>query len=279
MPSPGKSLVGFMDQAQALEHLKTACVPPANATDASLLSEWQTAKGKLGQPIANAGNPNIQPIPPGHALYVGALFQLPWVTTAFQGQGVTAANVQYVEIDPLLAFQFIVDTTRSDHHCGALATPPTTDELFNTCLPTAQPTENINWQVQDRSAVIKSRSLNLRMLQWGMFNNTAAGIIFGAALPLVQVSRFQGRCYLSNGFHRAHGLRLGGATHMPCIVRDVATAGAAGIQAGTFSETLLISADPPTLGHFTQNRALDVQIRATSRILHVSWADYVFPEE
>jgi hypothetical protein len=54
----------------------------------------------------------------------------------------------------------------------------------------------------------------------------------------------------------------------------------AGINDGhTFSEALLMSANPPTLRHFTRRLAIDVDIRATSRILHISWADYVFPEE
>lgn len=281
MPTAGLSLVGFMDEPQAIHHLKSACVPVVNSSDATLRADWVTAQGKIGPQIQNAGLPDIRPIPASHTAYATTLFTLPWLVQAFQGQNVTATNVQLVEIDPLLAYQFTVDLTRSDHHCGQLSNPPSDAELFATCLPTAQPNENFNYQRLGQSAIIKSRSLNLRVLTEGIINNTAAGIIFGAALPFVQVTRFNARCYLHNGFHRALGLRRRGATHLPCILRDVTDAESAGIRkdGGTFSEAVMTSANPPTVAHFSQGRALDVQIRAASRILHVSWADYIWAEE
>jgi hypothetical protein len=281
MPSQGLSLVGFLDEPQALLHFNLACVPPPGINDAQLRIEWLLAKNKLGAAFAHAGQPNVTPIPLSHASYAAAVFQLPWVIAAFQGQSVTDANVKLVEIDPLLAYQFTVDLTRSDHHCGNLSAPPTVNELFSICLPMAQASENYNFQVLGQSALIKSRSLNLRVSSAGITNNMAAGILFGAALPLVQVTRLSGRSYLHNGFHRAVGLRRRGATHIPCILRDVPDAGSAGIRndGSTFSDALLTSADPPTLGHFTQGRGYSVQLRAMSRIIHVSWADYVWPEE
>jgi hypothetical protein len=187
-----------------------------------------------------------------------------------------------VEIEPLLAFQIAVDNDRSGNHCGTLATPPTLDQVFAVCLPTAPPIENFNYQRLGQSAIIKSiQGLNLRVLEQGIIQNLFAGLVFGPALPFTSVSRLNGQMYLSNGYHRAFGLRRAGATHMPCLVRDVPDAQAAGINAagGTFSEQLLTSANPPTVGHFARGRAQDVQLRRLSRILHVSWADYVWAEE
>jgi hypothetical protein len=279
MPTAGLSLVGFMDEPHAIHHLKNSCVPPANAADADLLAHWNIAKGKLGLGVANAGQPTIQPIPPQYADYVNALFTLPWVTQALTG--LTPTSVQLVEIEPLLAYQFTVDGDRSDQHCASLTHPPSMEQMLATCLPTAQPQEDFRFQLTGQSAIIKSRSLNLRMTQAGIIQNMAAGFLFGPALPLVQVTRFNGRCYLHNGFHRAVGLGKRGATHMPCILRDVPSAEAAGIRGtpATFGEPLLTSANPPTLSHFIRGRALDVQIRAVSRILHVSWADHIWAEE
>lgn len=280
MPTPGLSLVGFMDEPQALEHLKKACVPPAGSTDDTLRAEWAAARAKLGAPIANPGNPNLQPVPASYTTYVATLLTLPWVASAIAA-GTAAANVQMVEIEPLLAYQFSIDNTRSNHHCSNLATPPALDELFATCLPTAQPIEMFTWFRDSRSVLIKAKSLNFRVQREGIMDNIAGGILFGPSLPLTQVVRLNGRCYLHNGFHRAVGLAQRGATHMPCVFRDVPDAEAAGIRAdnNTFSEALLMSANPPTLGHFCQGRAYDVQIRATSRVMHVSWADYVVADE
>src|SRR5258708_6142220 len=75
VPTPGISMVGFMtDQQQAINHLRTACVPPVD-TDAALIAEWQAAQAQLGAPIPNAGNPNIQPFPAAHQAHVQTLVQ------------------------------------------------------------------------------------------------------------------------------------------------------------------------------------------------------------
>jgi hypothetical protein len=280
MSSPGLSLVGFMGQSEALPHLRETCVPVPNSTDADLEKLWRDAVAKIGPAVANAGQPDIRNPPSSHDAYCDALVQLPWVQETF-GPQVTRHSIKLVEIDPLLSFQFTVDTIRCDHHCGHLSGVPNTDQLFATCLPTTQPSESFTYQVQGQSAMIKSRSLNLRVKVQRIINGQVAGVLFGAALPLVQVVRLNGRCYLHNGFHRAVGMRNSGATHVPCIFRDVPDAVSAGIVGGmaTFSEALLTSTNPPTVGHFTQKRALDVQLRTLSRILHVSWSDYVWPEE
>jgi hypothetical protein len=39
------------------------------------------------------------------------------------------------------------------------------------------------------------------------------------------------------------------------------------------------SADPPAVGHYTEGRALPVQLRATQRVLHISWANYAVVNE
>src|SRR5262245_22588816 len=106
MSTQGLSLVGFMDQAQAIAHLKKACVP-ANADDAALIAEWNAAKAMLGAPVANAGNPDIQPLPPAETAQVMAS---PWAIELFAAGGPWAgASLQQVEIKPLLAYQFTVD--------------------------------------------------------------------------------------------------------------------------------------------------------------------------
>jgi len=267
-----------MDQAEAVTHLKTACIP-ANPADAALIAEWQTARANLGAPVANAGAPDIQQIPAAHANHVQQLSQLPWVAQALQTTCI-GADFRLVEIDPLLAFQFTVNTARANHHCGSLSNPPTMQELLDCCLPLTPPQENYDWQRQPQSIIIKSKSLNLITRGQGLFND-AAGIIFGSTLPLVHVVRFNNACYLHNGFHRAFGARIAGATHVPCMFRDVATAEAVGIRtgAGTFSTALLTSANPPTVGHFSQGRAHNVTLRELTRIIHVSWSEYTLYNE
>lgn len=281
MPTAGLSLAGFMPKDQAINYLRGAAIWPAD-DDIALDAQWQAANAALGPLIPNAGNPDIQPIPASHTAYIADLTARDWYQRQ-AGNWFAGATFAMVEIDPLLAFQFSVDVDRSNHHCIALTTPPTPDELFELCLPRTLPVEQWDWAPSPGGLIIRSRSLNLRSLAQGMFpgqDGTLAGIFFGSSAPLVQVVRFNGRCFLFNGFHRTFGARAAGATHVPCVFRDVGTADAAGIAPpNTFDQTLLESADPPAVGHYTQGRALSLQLRATTRVLHISWAEYGLPNE
>jgi hypothetical protein len=282
MATHGLSLVGFMEEPAATLHLRTACIPP-DPTDQALRTAWLASQAKLGTPIVNAGLPEILPIAPAQTPHVVTLMQTPWVAQALQSH-LVGSTFQLVEIAPLLAFQFTVDIERSEHHCRTFSRAPTPDELMTTCLPTAITPEPLQVQGLPQSVLIKARCLNVHMLAQGWFQQLTpnmAGIAVGVSLPLVHVVRLKGKCYLHNGFHRAIGAMDAGATHIPCIFRDVADELAAGIKADgtTFGSALLNSANPPTVGHFRRERALEVRLRAHSRIMHVSWAEYVTYDE
>lgn len=280
MPTPGLSLVGFMDQPGGIEHFRQRCVV-ADESDAALVAEWQSAQQRLGSPMANPGKPNIQQLSAAGTAHVANLVQQPWVQAAFQSQpALLGASFQLVEIDPLLAFQVTVDTARSNYHNGGSVAAPTADELLNMCLPLAQAVEQLKIHQSPGSMMVTSRNLNFRTMQAGFLNGAFLGMHVALSLPFVHVVRLNGRCYLHNGFHRAIGLRARGVTHFPCIVRDVQTALDVGIAPpGTFDLSLLDSANPPTVGHFTQNRAYSVQLKAFSRTLHISWAEYATTHE
>ncbi len=283
MATQGLSLVGFMtDQAAAISHLRYTCVPnPVSKTDAQLAQDWATATATLGSPTNNAGTPSLTPIDHSHP-NISRLMALPWAPY-FQTLLAQGASFQMAEIDPLLAYQFTVDTERSNGHCEHCAQPPTEQELFDCCLPTVMSKDEIHASQQGQTLIVKSRSLNLITVAEGPIPNTAntIGIQFNWTLPFVHVVRFNGRCYLHNGYHRAYGMRMAGATHMPCIFRDVATALEAGIRSdgATFTQAMLEGANPPTLAHFSAGRALSVMLKRTTRILQVSWSQHTMYDE
>lgn len=282
MPSSGLSLVGFMDEAAGMNHLRTACLPPDPADDA-VRATWKSAQANCSATVQNAGLPEILDIPATHLPYIVALAQTPMVAQAMQtySQG---ASFKLIEIDPLLAYQHTVDLDYSTVHCKGLSKPPTIDELLPVCLPLAVQLPSANITPGGQSLLVKTRALNLTTLAGGVFQEpnkpTIAGIMIGPTLPLVHVVRLNGRCYLHNGFHRAVGAKLAGATHVPCLFRDVPTEESAGIRqdGSTFSAASLNSANPPTVGHFSLC-AEKVQLRARSRILHLSWAEYIAYDE
>jgi hypothetical protein len=293
MPTSGLSLVGFMDQLpQAIHHLRTACVPD-DMSEAHNVAEWNRARAALGHPTPNAGNPSILPIPAAHDEYIKQLLAEPWVKAAIKVFLYGNAEFKLVEIAPLLACQFHVDIDRSGHHCSLLNSP-TIDDLLPICLPMAQ--QKVMDQSpliiqQNQSITIKCRNLNIRPLLAGGvdyvregYHSIVAGMQIHVALPFVHVVRLDGKCYLHNGYHRAYGMGAAGATHVPCLLRDVATPAEAGIMAEgpiwqTFPMRILTSSNPPTVGHFVDGRALPVQIRSVSRILHVTWSETIFPDE
>lgn len=276
MPTPGLSLVGFMDQQQAVNHLRHDCVP-VDPSDAALTLEWTAAKAKLGGPIPNAGLPDIQDIPAESAGHVQQIVEA-WAKEGFSGWPGTTFRL--IEIEPLLAYQFAIDADRSNHHCKAFSNPAKPEELLRVCLPLAPQTEDIQFVRASQSLIVRARSLNVQTHEQGMITPNTIGITFGVSVPYTHVVRYNGRCYLHNGFHRAYGARLAGATHIPCVFRDVPDPASVGLRPGaTFAVSDLESVNPPTMAHFTQGRAYDVRVKVKSRILHVSWAEYVVPEE
>jgi hypothetical protein len=280
VPTPGLSLVGFIaDQQQALTHLKTPCLPDPTKSDADLLADWNAARAKLGRSIARAGHPNLQPIPVTDP-HIQQLLNAPWAAGYLAHHMAQGASFQMVEIDPLLAYQFTVDAVRSNSHCGTLSRPPTRAELFNVCLPLVTANDAVHISDQGHSFIVKSRSLNLQIAAQGAIQNMI-GIQCSWSLPFVHVTRFNGRCYLHNGYHRALGIRRAGASEMPCFLRDAPDAGAAGIQPpGTFDLQLLESGNPPTIGHFTRRgRALKVRMRASMRVIQISWSQHTMFDE
>jgi len=98
------------------------------------------------------------------------------------------------------------------------------------------------------------------------------------------VARWTG-CYVGlqagYSYNRAYGIRMTGATFMPCLIRELADLKSTGLRTDgtTFGAAILEADDAPTLGHFTQGRAYEVTLRAMSRIIQVSWAEYAVPDE
>lgn len=278
MPTDGLSLLGFMDQAQAVSYLRDYTIPP-DPSDAALIAEWQQAKANLGPPVGNAGSPKIVDL---SSQEKASLMAHPYLVNALQMY--PGSKFALVEIDPLLAYQFSIYLDRSDHHCAHLNANSTFNELAQCCLPSAPVHDAVQRRVQAQSALIKSRSLNIRIGTRGIFTNPngpgAMGFEIQLALPLAHVVRLNGRCYLHNGFHRAYGLRKAGVTQLPCIFRDVPDAAAAAINPpATFPLPLLESADPPTMAHYIRGSSRKLRLKNTCRILHISWAEYVVFDE
>jgi len=119
MPVPGLSLLGFMPQELARNHLLNQCVP--HSTDPAVLdAEWAAAKARLGAPIENAGYPDMRPLPAAAEEHIRQLRAAPWCAAAFAGR-LRGCQFMLVELDPLIVHQFTITTERALRHRTVLA--------------------------------------------------------------------------------------------------------------------------------------------------------------
>jgi len=292
MPTPGLSLVGFLsDVEQAIGYLRRHCVPaPGHDSEVALRQDWQDARAKIGPPIPDAGIVDPQPIPDAFQPYLEELVKQPWMAVCLSE--LEGTSFRLIEIDRLLCHQISIDTSWVGRIWEGLGNP-TVSTLLDICLPTAHP--EITYDASpvppySTSVIIRSPRSDLRISRFGMFVAKSDFMLLGARVrlvnPFVHVARVDGRCYLLNGYHRVLGARQAGATHVPCVFRDAPDHGAAGytsaeLQDGQirFPVSLLTSDNPPTMAHFTQGRAHEVALRAKSRIIHVSWHQYLVYDE
>lgn len=281
MPVPGLALVGFMNEQTARSFLVDSCAPP-DASDAALLQCWNDAKAKIGASFARPGQPSRHPIPVGHEAYLDGVKLNPRFD-------LTVLNVRWefklVEIEPLLAFQFHVETDKAAAICANVSNPPTLEEMLKICLPHNVQDSPLQVLPLANGLLILSPDPNVVPLGGATNVDTTtqmrlAGAVVGENSPLVHVIHCNGRYYLSNGYHRAYGLSKAGATHMPCIVihtDDYGRVGAVG-GGGTFDRALLESPSPPTIAHFKYDRAYPVSLRTRTRFIQVTWSTYVMPD-
>ncbi len=279
---PILSLVGFMEEAAALEFLEKVCILD-DAAAAARHQLWENARAQLGSAFERAGQPEVLDLPQNALGYLQGVMTNPRFADSIETM---QWSFKLVEIDPLLSFQQQVFARRAASVTSSVAQPPTIDQMLSHCLP--QTLESIDYQVAfgPNRFGIRSRNSNLRVLRWGPklhyddgLQHTLAGVGFGATSPLLQVVRFNGRVYLKNGYHRAYGLRRAGATHLPCLFLEGTSWDKVGAAPGSFDQGLLESPNPPTCAHFTQGRAYALSMRDIYRVINVTWQESWIIEE
>jgi len=251
--------------------------PPSDDESSTLLP-------KLGTPYANAGNPEILEMPARIKAHLARIQKQDRFSDAIRD---IDWSFQCVEIDPLLAFQIHIGGARSTFLGDDLPDGCSPKHLVAKCLPQHQ--EAIRPKtVEARGAFSGSYSLeaptrNLQFRDTGLFetgvqDQYVMGALVGVASPFVQVMRFEGRCYLTNGYHRALAASKKGATHIPCIFGDTKAFRRTGAgQEGSLPRELFESDNAPTVGHYTGQRATALQLKRFATKIEVTW-EVSFPE-
>lgn len=281
MPVDAVSLYGFMAESEAISYLEDACILERDADPSRL---WSDARAKLGRATPRAGLPEIRPIPTNYKARLDALRAEPWFQQFFGG---TAWDFALVEIGPLIAPQVQVTVEHSDAHCAAVGSPPSMGQLLALCLPRDRKPPDIRIDLRENGLVVSSPDLNVSAQEplWAelpsggpLAGAVLTGPVLGTRVPTVQVGKFNGRYYLRNGYHRLYCSARKGATHAPCAVIEFETLGHAIGGMSAFGSDLLESDDPPTLSHFIEGRASDVQVYRVHREIMVTWTESTLRE-
>ncbi len=283
MPVDGLSLVGFMEEQEAIAYLDERCVWE-DASTAALRHHWNEARSRLGRPVGNAGHPEITELPEEFEPYLAQVRQ----TAGYEELQESFADPSFalVELGPLLAYQHHIETARA----FKVAKLPDPSEismkvLLEICLPLRQERYEPQVSDDDNGVTVRSDSLNLRLVKRGLFENgdgryQVAGALMGMTGPLFHVARFNDRLYLRNGFHRAFALQQAGVRHIPSVIIDTPLFENTGALGGrsTFDRTMLDRDDPPTVAHYAEDRASAVRLRRLSKVITVVWREDIFVE-
>ncbi len=280
MPKPSLSLLGFMEEPQAMTYLqKWAILPVEDRQPEGMRRIWREAKIKLGKPFPRPGKPETQPIQQKHHPYLDEVTKNPLFELTIRG--FQRWGFMLVEINPLLAFQFHISIDETDKFGSMINQNPSVEEMLAMCLPRDITYPDYEAILTANGVTIRAQNLGLGHLEHGRFQKfpdgrlLIAGVAFGAS-PFLQVVRFNGRCYLRNGFHRVYALMKKGATHIPCLFLETNNSGLVGaVGAGaTFDIGQLTAPMPPTVGYLTQDRAYPLNLKHFKRIINVLWNQY-----
>jgi hypothetical protein len=272
---PAWSLVGFLNETEAIAYLQRTCVMPSRAPSI-LRDHYRQAKKKLGNGvISRPGRPDIQDIPAGYEEYLAGVLNNPRFKITTQVH--QSWSFKFVEIDALLAKQFHVLVNKVNDVRSKVSLPPTIEEMLAICLP--HQLENVPFellQTGNGTFIIRSDDLNIRPQSEEMISNPVTqlyqiGPAFGVSSNLVQVGNVEGRYFLHNGFHRAVALSMAGAIHMPCILFEAKAINQVGPTEG-FSAAICRSPNPPTVGHFSRGLGDEVQLKQAKKELVISFS-------
>jgi hypothetical protein len=158
----------------------------------------------------------------------------------------------------------------------------TVQQLIERCLPVAPEGISVTWE-QDQARhglLIRHADFNVEAIVGGGAPTPEGAVVVGPLIGLraawVHAIQIGDRMYLRNGYHRAVGLMEAGHTHMPCLVVHGQRS-----QLGVhdFPPAVLEGPNPPTVGHFSVERATELQLRRITKMIAITWTEYLVAEQ
>ncbi len=263
------TLVGFMQEEEALAMVKTQNVTNLTSTD-----EWvgliRSAREVAADILGRADSrPEVREI---DARYHDRLSRLEAEPTfKLHSAGMKSLKFAMVELSKIRLFQTMVN----EEYLGSLIKrtpePDDPDATLSFCLPTQSEApktrmmSSYNPTTNTFSAV--TDNLDLRILgntngEDPASHTPVAGFYYGVALPQTTVVDYKGTFLLKNGCHRAYALHKKGHEFLPCLLGTTDSFQVTGAQApGSFPLSTIVSDRGPVLSDFDTGAAILVPRR------------------
>ena len=188
----------------------------------------------------------------------------------------------------VLSYQRIVITEDSQKRVASLDVSDSTS-LYELCLPPAETTQlQVAVDQTQGSFTASSPNPNLRLGGFGAFQ-TAVGPagqpqqVFGYQLSLgtsfVQLTEYQDRWMVRDGYHRIYGLLQKGISKVPCVIVKAQRFEETGAgRPGFFDYELMFGERPPRVTDFVSSEfSFGVKVQAVMKVVRIRAEEFFVP--
>jgi hypothetical protein len=266
-------LLGYYGDEDARDFLEGKALPPEVVDE--IMADHRRAWMQIQQlPPLPAGKAGSQIKDDGMLEEIARVMSRPACSSAYP-PGEWSAEL--VEISRIIPVQPSLDVDYAEDLGGPDLEPSNLMAAVKLAFAEQQ-TLPFNLSVDEMQKSISMTSLSASFevvgLRYGRPEEEGALVVsfmISARPNIITVSRFEGRNFLSTGYHRVYRMLKTGFTHVPCVVLEAPTLAHTGARApGAFPEDVLMAPRPPLLPDFADPvLGVIVPFRAAERIIRI----------
>lgn len=271
-------LLGFYAQQEARQFLQGKQLPQPDFDE--IMKRWDAARALIGTLAPLSHEPEVRPIlEPDLLLEIAKVTERPDFKQVFP-EGTW--SISLVELSAIVAFQPNIDVGYAASQAGETLSSSDLLSAVRLCFPHGKPAAlAINLDQAQKAITVSGINPSLQVVgyNWGQQDPQGPFVVSFFIHPgpnVVQVSRYRGRYFLSNGYHRTYRLMKAGFTHIPCLVKSANNLAETGALApGFFSESVLMSPRPPLFTDFgNEVLGITVPVHAMKKVVRIRPDEY-----
>jgi hypothetical protein len=245
-----------------------------------IMKRWAAAKTLIESLPPLSHEPEVRPIlEPEALLEIGKVMDRPDCKQMFPDG---TWSVSLLQLSGIIPFQPNVDLAYASSLVEESFDSADLLSAVKLCFPYGKPsTLAVSVDQPQKAITVSGINPALQVVGFHCGQQDAQGpfvvsLYISAGPNLVQATRYRGRCFLTNGYHRAYRLMRCGFTHIPCLIRNannIAETGALG--PGFFPESLLMSPRPPLFTDFADEvLAITIPMHAAKKVVRIRPDEY-----